>query len=379
VAAVLAAVAGSTAVSVFVSSQADKNRRAYTPLVARGQAWVDLMGYDGVRDAAPTVVAAVTAGAPVREATVVRAVGRGHPDEPSTVFTTVAVPAANACPSSVLEEGDAGRDDWRCQDWGYGTPAGIPVGDARTVEALVGTSTPEAERVLAAGGMVVLDRRFLHDGRASVELHGNDDHEPTTVAFPAALVEAQRPAVAAVLSPAAARRLDLPVNDSAVVFAFDRLPTEDEEEAVSAALEREGIPSEFAVERGFESSYGAGLLALVLAAAAVTLGAAGIATGLAQADARADYATLAAVGAAPSTRRRLAAAQAGVVATLGAALGVAAGLVPGVAFVWALPSFHVVLPWTSLGVTVVVVPLLAALAAALLTRSRLPLRARGAE
>jgi hypothetical protein len=50
-----------------------------------------------------------------------------------------------------------------------------------------------------------------------------------------------------------------------------------------------------------------------------------------------------------------------------------------VAFVWALPSFHVVLPWTSLGVTVVVVPLLAALAAALLTRSRLPVRARGAE
>jgi len=100
----------------------------------------------------------------------------------------------------------------------------------------------------------------------------------------------------------------------------------------------------FTVERGYRDRYGIRLLALLLASATITLGEAGIATGLAQADARADHATLAAVGSPPRVRRSLAAWQAVVVAGLGALLGMASGFVPMTAYLYAEPAFHLVMP-----------------------------------
>ena len=103
---------------------------------------------------------------------------------------------------------------------------------------------------------------------------------------------------------------------------------------------------------------------------------------MAAADGRADLATLAAVGATPVTRRVLAAFQSFVTAGLGTVLGVVAGLVPAVAILRAVNSagalrhavpLPIVVPWTNVAVTLLVVPLLAAGAAGLLTRSRLPL------
>ena len=55
------------------------------------------------------------------------------------------------------------------------------------------------------------------------------------------------------------------------------------------------------------------------------------ATFLALSDARPDLATLAAVGAAPRTRRRVAAAYALVIGFVGAVLGAVVGFIPGVA------------------------------------------------
>jgi putative ABC transport system ATP-binding protein len=131
-----------------------------------------------------------------------------------------------------------------------------------------------------------------------------------------------------------------------------------------------------AVERGYRSEFGLGLLVLVLGAAIITLGAAGIATGLAQADARPDHATLAAVGADPRMRRSLAAMQALAIAGIGSALGVAAGFVPALALVGATPDLDPVVPWTPLLALLAGVPLLAAAAAWLCTRSRMPMDRR---
>lgn len=78
-------------------------------------------------------------------------------------------------------------------------------------------------------------------------------------------------------------------------FELTRLPTQDEQDAADAAVAATGSSRPLTVERGYVSGYGLGLLALSPAAAVITLGAAGIATGLAQADARADHATLAGV------------------------------------------------------------------------------------
>jgi putative ABC transport system permease protein len=113
-----------------------------------------------------------------------------------------------------------------------------------------------------------------------------------------------------------------------------------------------------------------------MGSAVSTLGAAAIATGLALADARADHATLSAAGAPPALWRVLAMFQAAVIAGIGTALGIAAGFVPAVAFIRAMPDLALIVPWTSLVVTLLVVPLVAATLAGLFTRSRLPLERR---
>ncbi len=83
----------------------------------------------------------------------------------------------------------------------------------------------------------------------------------------------------------------------AMIVQYDVPPDDDTEEALSAALAAQGDTGGlFRVERGYRDAYGIGLLALLIASTVVTLGAAGVATGLGQADARADLATLAAVG-----------------------------------------------------------------------------------
>lgn len=154
------------------------------------------------------------------------------------------------------------------------------------------------------------------------------------------------------------------------------MPTKAEEEAARAALVEAGIDGWLSVERGYVSDYALGLMLLVGAAAVITLGATGIATGLAQADARADHATLAAVGAAPAIRRRLAAAQALSLAALGSLLGIASGFVPALALIGAVRSLEVTVPWVQLSLVLVGIPLLAGASAFAFTRSRVPLQRR---
>ncbi|WP_455568394.1 hypothetical protein [Streptomyces globosus] len=141
-----------------------------------------------------------------------------------------------------------------------------------------------------------------------------------------------------------------------------------------------------AVESGFEPEDTTAMLALTVFAALVTIGAAGIATGLAQTDAEADLKTLSAVGAPPRVRRTLSGFQCGVVALMGVVLGTASGVLPAVALRLAqrreiaemaqasgigeeVPSVPIVLPWDTFGALLVLVPLGAALLAAAVTRS----------
>ena len=93
-----------------------------------------------------------------------------------------------------------------------------------------------------------------------------------------------------------------------------------------------------------------------------------------------------AVGAPPGVRQALAAAYAAVLGFLGALLGAVAGFVPGIAVSFPLtrsattvtgqPSSFLDIPWLLVLYVVLGVPLLAALGAACLTRSRLPLTVR---
>ena len=142
------------------------------------------------------------------------------------------------------------------------------------------------------------------------------------------------------------------------------------------------------VERGYQRPPEALIVLLVLGVlgGVLMLGGTLTATFLALSDARPDLATLSAVGAAPRTRRRVAAAYALVIGFVGAILGAVVGFIPGVAISRPLTSMRVggateqgpflAIPWLLIGVIVLALPLLTAAVVGLTARSRLPLVAR---
>lgn len=149
--------------------------------------------------------------------------------------------------------------------------------------------------------------------------------------------------------------------------------TEDRALEAAAALGAAAL-----IERGPEKPASTPLLVAIIAAAFITLAGAAISIALSAAEGRADLATLAAVGAAPSRRRALAASQALVIAGLGCGLGVALGTFVAytVRSTSGVPGF--VVPWTNLLLTAIAVPALAMTVAAVFTPSRLPLVRRAA-
>jgi len=380
VSAILAAVAGAVAIGTFVASLDANDRQSYVASAAPGSAVVGLYG-DAV-DRLPAVLPVLERELPAAEVVVARAVG-GSEGSVDGSWLEVVPPGEPDCRTDPSGAGSTGPCYRQMPPTYLG---GLQVGDGRLVHALTGARNPELARALEAGGLVVPAAYLADDGTATVVVHRPDDADGTVgreVAFPAAALPPDA-YQAIVLSETAAARLEQPVGPVGVVVRTSRMPTAQQEDRLVAAVQAAaGGDTSVYVERGYTSDYGVGLLALAVGSALLVLGASGIATGLAAADGRADLSTLASVGATPGMRRRLAGAQSLVIAVLGTALGVVAGLVPAIGFIRALNApadgaeratpFPLVIPWELLLVTGLVVPLLAALAAVLLTRSRLPL------
>ncbi len=408
-AAVLTAVTGSTALVLYVASLDAHDRANYTPTWPSMTGAVELASfeYDSATgqetrtlDDPDAVLRAITPELPPNTAGVIPVVDVSCPATSTDCFpgyVAIPVPEEQQCFLWSLVGEPTGADrkraaaDPRCTETETvisGNFLGPPVG-GRDVLAMVTNGRPPASagRTLDRGGVVVFDRRLVRDdGTVLVEVVTSAEataaaaagHDPQSrgVRLPAEYLAVESAAAEAVYSPAAVESLGLSTTPSVLLLRFDTLPTQSQEEAAYRAIVDAGMEAYLSVERGYESGYGLGLLALVAGAGVITLGAAGIATGLAQADARADHATLAAVGAAPRLRRTLAAAQALSISGLGTALGVAAGFVPAVALIAALPGLDLVIPWWQLAQVMVVVPLIAGGFAWLLTRSRVPLERR---
>lgn len=375
VAAVMAAVAGIVALAVAGASDFAQQRADYRPPLAVGSAGmvVPSPGNDvgAVEDA---VAAALPAGA-----------------------SLVPVPSGNAsdsgCPRGrclrlqLTQHGCPRYQPCSSDEYGiFGIFGRYPVGDARVLRAMVAGPHSEADAVLAAGGVVVFDSSYLVDGRAELVLsrHGtNGWTRLRSVRVPATLLRTVAPPAVAVLSPAAAARLHLPLPRTGFLLDTPAPLTTAEEQRVTDAISTVSANSWLHVERGFTGSFGLPLLLLAIAGGLAVVGGTAIATGLSVADARPDLATMAAVGAAPRARRLIAMAQAAVIAFLGAGLGLLAGLVPGIAMTWPLTentvdsstaaSHYLDIPWMLLLAIVVLAPLVAVGAAGLLTRARLPM------
>lgn len=404
VAAVCAAVAGSAALCLLAASQSDAGRREYSltwPVGTAGVVLAQPAPQDPNDPSSPLRLAvsdpevarkAFERTLPVTSTTQVQ-VAFGCVTGVSCTNAQIQVPSPNQCPADAVGGGaptaaDRARlaRDPRCshRQLVTGSLPGPAVGGPDVARLMLGAITPEAARVLAAGGVVVSDSQFVDGGqvtflRQTLGADGKPTGDPQPVTLPGAAVPGDSASALVVESPAAARLLGQRVVTGALVASLSADPKAGQEDAAREALVDADVTGSFGVERGYRAPYRLGLLALVVGAGIITLGASGIATGLAQADARADHATLAAVGAAPRLRRRLAAAQALTVAGLGTVLGIASGFVPAVALIAAVDRFRLVWPWTTLAEILVGIPLLAGLTAWLFTRSRVPLERRLAD
>lgn len=284
----------------------------------------------------------------------------------------------------------------------------ILVADADMLRTYVKLDDPAAAEALDAGTPVLLNPAYAKDGEItlkSVHTYNDRDKENrklhpgkarTTTdrlkVYVAPTKYAATPGIRLILPQKTADRLGLHTVPAGSVYAVSRRPTDAEDQRVNSAFEQAGGGFWAQTDDGpVEQDDAVSRLVLALFAGVVTLGAAAITTGLAKADAEADLTTLSAIGAPPGVRRALSGFQCLVVALTGVVLGTLAGLVPAVALrlvdlrealrvmrVEPMESAYtpIALPWGTLALLVVCVPLLAGLLAAAITRSHQPLARR---
>ncbi|MFE9653602.1 FtsX-like permease family protein [Micromonospora sp. NPDC006431] len=399
ISAVMAAVAGSVALGAYLASDEARSRAEWQPGIPPGQVLLLRSGGATAATLPPVAEVAEPVRAALPAATVVPiatpACARPASAEDYCVATAV-LPPERRCPyelGNAIVTADRALADPRCvravrESTGIYLP--VLVDDGRALSALTGAPAEEvaaATRTLAAGGVVVTDPGQVVDGRVTVAVtHGAGDVTATASAtLPGHLLRGGLPVDRLVLSPSAAAAVGLVAEPFGYAVDTAEPPTAGQRERLSAELSR---LSALSVLTGDQpgSDQRSLLLLLAIGSGVITLGAAGVATGLAAAEARRDLSTLAAVGADPRVRRVLSLCQAGVIAVLGSALGILAGLGSAAiillslnqryAQAWPAPMpYPLVVPGLTLGV-LVVVPLVAMLGAALFTRSRLPVERR---
>ncbi|MEV4413966.1 FtsX-like permease family protein [Catellatospora sp. NPDC049609] len=400
ISAVMAAVAGAVAIGAFVGSEARHSYETYDPQLPVGHFAVRFpSGPDDPPPDLARLASAVREAVPGAEPHVIPTVACPEPADPRKRQCSIdlVLPEAHRCPGwadppteGVVTMPD---DDPRCRYRGGNWMFYLAVDDGSGLAAL-STAPPDelaaARAVLAAGGVVVNDARYVVDGKVALAtLDGppvDDPYALPTVSVPAAVLTGHDMGASFVISPDLVRRAGLATRPSDLVASLDHVLTEQETEQLTGRLREIGGGLTLSAERGAQFREEPIIWVLGVIAALIALGAAGVATGLTAADSRPDLATLGAVGASPRVRRLLSLSQSGVISGLGAVLGVLAGLGTAAALIAAVnhnrmadlmdvKPMTLTLPWDTLAI-VLAVPLVAMAGAGLLTRSRLPIERR---
>ena len=382
VAAVAATVAGVVALGIGNASDAAESEATYAPQLAMG------MGYLSVADPDPVVdwsryEAAVRQEAPTVAVTEVRAYGAPRND--SSTDLRLRRPGVRGY--------DALLDSW-------GGAFGSVLAGAASLDLVVPARADDlapARKMLESGGMVVFTSHPI-DGD-TIQLRGAI-HPYSGTARPQRLSPLDLPAYflqvrgnAPALAIAADGALDpMGLTESVGGLSLDAHGLDKRsEDVLREVIQGMSDNAYLYVERGYQSDNQTLIVLAILFAlgGVLMLGGTLTATFLALSDARPDLATLAAVGAAPRTRRGVAAAYALVIGFVGAVLGAAVGFIPGIAVSYPLtsgyrpsgldvpvPDHFLAIPWTLVLGLVVVLPLVTTLVVGLFARSRLPLVAR---
>ncbi|MGX1882299.1 FtsX-like permease family protein [Streptomyces sp. NPDC055287] len=426
VAAVLAAVAGTVAVATYAASDDVQQRAAYSARLPHGA--VSVMHAEGGGRDVPAVRAAVQKHFPVDVRANVDRIAVGNVNcAPYSAAKgcgryEIFTPKKNRC--ALWDEGTPGSKeltpaerrklskDWRCDESGQYAEHDVLVADEKLLSVLA-IDDPAAVDALKSGKAVSFDRRNVDKGQVGIKLITDPDKADLMAqkgkdapgeikSFPVHQAPGSVTAygLKIILPAQAAKAAGLVTAPVGAYFSTDALPSSTQQQKLDAALDALGTDGGLYVEKGYTSDNSIVLLALTVFAGLVTIGAAGIATGLAQTDAEPDLKTLAAVGAPPRVRRTLSGFQCGVVAAMGVVLGSAAGVLPAIGLrlteerqelKWyeealdagmggmnEAPYVPIVIPWETLAALLVAVPVGAALLAALVTRSRTAVARRAA-
>ncbi|MFG2990822.1 ABC transporter permease [Streptomyces sp. NPDC048257] len=427
VAAVLAAVAGTVAVATYQHSNDVQMRHEYRADLPHGTGLLEATE-NGAYKEVPALREILSRDMPLAQRADVDRLVVGKPScesystDPGCGRAEIVAPKDQRCPLYENPDGmDAFteaqrrelRQDWRCQDSRYGTQHPVLVGDEKVLSILAVTD-PGSVSALKAGQAVAFDKRQVKDGKltlrivtdpkAADDMRGNGQELPgQDKVLPVHLAPESTVSwgVELILPPSAVKTAGLVTAPLGSYFRLDGTATTEQRQKIDGEIDRMGVEASLRVEAGYQGDNSLVMLALAVFAGLVTIGAAGIATGLAQADAEADLKTLAAVGAAPRVRRTLSGFQCGVVSLMGVVLGSAAGILPAVGLRLtqrregerlyehaieqgyssaseAMPFVPISIPWETLGGLIIVVPLGAALLAALVTRSSGALARRAA-
>ncbi|MFJ7208475.1 FtsX-like permease family protein [Streptomyces sp. NPDC098789] len=419
VAAVLAAVAGTVAVATYQHSKDVQAAHEYTAKLPSGSGTIIMNEAGGYRDV-PAVRDALSQRYPVAVRADVDRLVVGNPScerygESAKGCGTaeLIVPKEQRCPLDEAENGPASfgleeqkklRKDWRCARGEYFTSDQTVVADQKLLTTLAVTD-PGTVAALTSGKAVSFDKRNVKNDKVTIRLITDKEKADTARSthkelpgenkvFPVhqAPDSANAYGIQLILPPTAVKAAGITTAPLGSYFTLDGSLTSTQKQKLDGDLDRMGTDAAVSVEAGYQAPSDITLMALTLFAGLITIGAAGIATGLAQADSEADLKTLAAVGAPPRVRRTLSGFQCGVVALMGVILGCASGILPaaGLRLVerrdltrlyesvvanghepagGAAPWVPIVLPWQTFAELLVVVPIGAALLAALVTRS----------
>lgn len=396
IAAVAATVAGVVALGIANSSDESQNRETYTPTLAMGAATVGVNAdYDMNTDRANLPAADVWD-------RVDAAIAERLPDAEPEVIRGQRSELADGA-SFHLELSD--DDEPIYGSWGGAPSNALTFVSDGPVPGLIDVADEQRAEITAAleaGRAVVFTQNRVDADEATVRkvtfAPGADRPERTRFTWPALFVESPRMTAVQFLLPSAlAEETGAPV--TTVGYYFDDPDiSADVEKDLTETLGGIADGASLYVERGYQAPDEIFILLLVLftLGGVLMLGGTLTATFLALSDARPDLATLSAVGAAPRSRRGVAASYALVVGFVGAVLGALVGFVPGVAITYPLTgqtqgvcssnangvftcetSGHFLdIPWLMILGLVVALPLLTALIVGLTARSRLPLAAR---
>jgi putative ABC transport system permease protein len=396
ISAVMAAVIGAVAVSVILTSQAEQQAAQ----LAGTMGDVTVFRLNDLSKSSTTTIPASVGTAirntmPASETHEIKLLTCGG----NPCFAHIRPPADRECPysldvlhrdpteaeqqSALADERCAGANRTHRYFGSYTTSNGFLV--IATPEAAKSLLHLQQEEVAAAQsalreGKIVVNDPTLLAGNKVLLATGT---QAVTTPAPGHAVP-NRSAPLAVMTEDTARALGFSASTFAMYAPTTRMPTEDEQDALTAAL---GGEYQVHVDRPTESDVQQALTVLGLVAGIITLAAAALATGLAAADGRRDLTTLAAVGASPTLRKLLSVSQAGVIAGIGGLLGTAAGvgsalallaaLNVGYADLWPRPEPNpLTIPWPNVAISLLVIPAVAMLGAALFTRSRLPIERR---